>query len=90
MAYVKGYDPIKRELYGIHFTGECYIMIKLTQNPEDVFQLDDTLWSTISGKSEIIKSTDITDLKNNPVRHLTTEYAGLIFLNTYINNDENV
>lgn len=87
MANVKAYDPVRRELYGIHYTGKCYVMIKLTQNPEDVFQLDDTLWSTISGKSGIIQGTDITNLKNYPVRHLATEYAGLIFL---INNCKHV
>ena len=78
MAYVKGFDPSSREIYGIHVTGTCYIMIKLLQNPEDVFQLDDARWNTIKSKSGMVLSTDLTEasLKNYPERHDSTQYGG--------------
>jgi len=77
MAYVKGFDPSSREIYGIHVTGTCYIMIKLLQNPEDVFQLDDARWNTIKSKSGMVLSTDLTEasLKNYPERHDSTQYG---------------
>ena len=80
MAYLKAYDPVAKELYGIDFTGKCHIMVRLAQNPEDVFQLEDTLYDTIKSKPGMIISTEITEssLQNYPVQHLSTEYAGLL------------
>ena len=80
MAYVKAYDPVLRKVYGIHYTGKAFVECSLLEDPENVYQLDDDLWTTTKGKSGIVSNTDLTDatLLNYPVQLGSTDYAGLI------------
>lgn len=77
MGQVKAFDPATKELYGIHYSGKCYIIINMQKNLEDVYQLDDKLWDTVKAKSGMVLSTDINaaSLQNYPVK-LNDQFAG--------------
>lgn len=79
MAYIKGWDSSNAMLYGIHTSGKSYVRVNLAANPTIAFQLDDALWDATKNQAGIVLSTDLTDvsMKDYPVQHLTTDYAGM-------------
>ena len=79
MAYVKGWDSSNAMLYGIHASGKSYVRVNLAANPTIAFQLDDSLWASTKNQAGMALSTDLTDasMKDYPVQHLTTDYAGM-------------
>ncbi|XP_065066855.1 uncharacterized protein LOC135692595 [Rhopilema esculentum] len=77
MVYVKAWDAVKSDLYGIGNSGKSYVKINLIWEPHKVYQLEDSLWSSIAEQAGIEKSTDVvqSSLKDFPEQQGSSSYA---------------
>ena len=78
MVYVKAWDAAKSDLYGLGNSGKSYVKINLIWEPHKVYQLEDSLWSSIAAQAEIQLSTDVvqSSLKDYPEQQGSSSYAG--------------